>query len=119
MADQVPQVQVVRSPNFQDIYSNQTYIALSGFDATVTFSRLVNFAGNNVVEELASVRVSPQALKVLAETLTNATAAWEAEFGHIETKEIPVNTVDLMRKGVQAAKASVKSMRAAHEETLK
>ncbi len=103
------QVQVVRVPQFQDTYSNHLNMSLTPYDAAITFSRMSSFGGNSFVEELATIRVSPQQLAVMARLLSRATEAWQAEYGQVDIDSTPLHSVEQMREGMQGAKQAMQA----------
>ncbi|MGE8126043.1 DUF3467 domain-containing protein [Methylobacterium sp. NPDC080182] len=109
--------QLVRSPNFQDIYSNSTTLSISPYDATLAFARMGNFGPSRTLEELVHVRVSPQQLKYLAQNLSTAVEAWEAEFGKIETVGRKGPSLEQMRKGLSSLKPTPKPVDAEQDAT--
>lgn len=99
--------QLLRNAQFLDIYSNNSAISLTPYDASLIFSRMSTFGGNNFVEELATVRMSPQQLVLLARSLTTAAEAWQAEFGAVDVSSTPAMSVETMRAGLQGAKQAM------------
>ena len=77
-------VNIIRSSEFKDIYSNNPRVSFSQFDMTIAFARTSETAQNTmVIEDLAHVRLSPQGLKNLTYTLiasyeTATRASWRA-----------------------------------------
>jgi Protein of unknown function (DUF3467) len=80
----VPQ-QIVRGPEFKDIYSNVSRVGATPFDFSVTFGKIVEIPGaTNAIEELITVRFSPQQFKSLTDGLVRMLASWERTFGEIK-----------------------------------
>lgn len=105
----INQTQTIRSPAYQDLYSNNSGMSLTPYDASLTFGRFVNFSGNQFIEELATIRFSPQQLAVLARSLSRASEAWQNEFGKIDIDNIPGLTVEQMGEGLKNIRAALKS----------
>ena len=97
----IPQ-QVVRGPEFKDIYSNVSRVGATPFDFSVTFGKLVEVPNvMNVIEDLIVVRFSPQQFKSLTDALVRTLSAWERTFGEIKktTPDLKDEIIDdLMKK---------------------
>jgi Protein of unknown function (DUF3467) len=73
-----------RSPEFKDIYSNNSRISASPFDFTMMFSRMADVGGGvTALEDLVHVRMSPYQFKIFVEHLVDTLSAWEELFGNI------------------------------------
>ena len=98
----------VRSPDFKDIYSNNSRLSISPFDFAVTFGRITEPAmGVNVVEDEVVVRMSVQQFKTFLESSSSALAAWEEVFGEIKLTTKPHSSSKEMIEGVRRLKEMV------------
>jgi len=76
---------VTRSPNFRQIYANVCRTAFSNWDIQLTFSLGTNDAsGAGLVEEQATVFMSPTQAKAVAGILVQAVLQFEEKFGEIK-----------------------------------
>lgn len=87
----------VRSPDYKDIYSNYVKIGVSPSDFNVIFSRMALGTNNQpIIEDLTTVRMSPQQFKALADNIVKTISAWESVFGNITitTRQQPKEKIE-------------------------
>ena|ERR1700694_1374711 len=76
---------VTRSADYRQIYSNVCRSAFSTWDVQLTFSLAANNAsGAAIVEEQATVFMSPSQAKAVAAVLVHAVQQFEENFGEIK-----------------------------------
>jgi hypothetical protein len=76
---------ITKSENYRTIYANHTKIGITQWDFTVTFGQTTeNNEGKNIIEEVISIRFSPQYFKNFANTILASVQQWEATFGEIQ-----------------------------------
>jgi Protein of unknown function (DUF3467) len=99
--------QVIRGPEFKDIYSNVSRVGATPFDLSVTFGKIVEIPGaTNAIEDLIIVRFSPQQFKSLTDGLVRILAAWERAFGEIK-KTTPDHNDKILDEFMQKMRAQV------------
>jgi hypothetical protein len=110
MANNVNQTPIVassgfiRSQQFVDIYANNTRIGVSAFDFNMMFGRIIEQAqGVNVIEDLASIRMSPIQFKFFIESASHVFKAWEETFGQIEYP-MKLRSKEQLREGMRRLK---------------
>jgi Protein of unknown function (DUF3467) len=99
-----------RSPDYFDIYSNANRMGVSPFDLSVTFSRIADLGiGVAALEDLGSVRMSPQQFKLLVQSMAATLSTWEEVFGTVTIPTIHMDTVRL-KDGLQKMKDNFERM---------
>jgi hypothetical protein len=92
----------VRNPEFKSYYINNVKIAMTSNDFNLICGQ-VNAAETEgaptVVDDILSIRLSPQTLKVIVSGLTSAIDGWEKIFGKLP--DLPAGTVN--NKGIAAS----------------
>jgi hypothetical protein len=90
-----PSVQISRSSEFKDIYSNFVRLGVSGADLSIIFGKLVeNEVGMQMVEDQAVVRMSPHQFKTFLSQANKTLEAWETTFGAVtESMKSPSQSV--------------------------
>lgn len=88
MADEkltfVTALQGPKHPNYQEIYSNTTKVGVSPWDLRIIYGHMVEQApGQQVVEDLVTIVMSPQHAKVLYAHWARAIKTYEDRFGVI------------------------------------
>jgi hypothetical protein len=74
----------VRSEEFVEVYANYVSLATSPWDITIMFGRTAADNPNNPrIEQRASVSLSPQTAKAIAEILWRNIQAYEQQYGEI------------------------------------
>lgn len=74
----------VRSADYTDVYANNIRAAMSPWDISLHFGRIVELASSApLVEETTTVRVSPQTAKILATIFPLIMSQWEERFGSL------------------------------------
>lgn len=77
-------VSVGRSPNYVDVYASITRMSMTPTDFTIIFGAFEDFGPGLIIpQDRASIRVSPQALRILIENAASCLRAWEAQFGKV------------------------------------
>ena len=81
--------EIVRSPGFVSIYSNDVQVQTSPWDLRLIFSELTDHPSPEsiTVNQLAELRVSPQLAKKLTMVMVQLLTEYEEEFGKIPLKD--------------------------------
>jgi len=78
----------VRDPHYAEIYSNNIKIAYNPTDISIIFGVVDNLPTlQAIVRDVATVRIAPVQLKVIAQSLSMHLRAWEKYFGEIRLPE--------------------------------
>lgn len=100
----ISSMQMVKSPDFKDLYSNSPRVSMTPFDMTLMFGKIIEPSpGVNVIEDLAHVRLSPYQFKAFVQSMVVALDAWEETFGTINSIIPP-----MMKESVSAGMESLK-----------
>jgi hypothetical protein len=84
---------VVRSEEFMEVYANYVSCATSPWDITIIFGRSVaDNPDNPHIEQRASVSLSPQTAKAMAQMLVRNLQSYEQQFGEIRYTPIQPQT---------------------------
>lgn len=77
-------VPIGRSPNYIDVYASITRMSMTPTDFTMVFGAYEDFGpGLLIPQDRASIRISPQTLRILIENAALFLRAWEAQFGKV------------------------------------
>ena len=81
--------EVVRSPEFVSIYSNDVQVWTSPWDLRLILGELSDqpTPGTVIVNQLAELRMSPQLAKKLTMIMIQQLKAYEADFGEIPLRD--------------------------------
>jgi hypothetical protein len=90
---QLGYLSVVRSDAFVEVYANYVSCATSPWDLTIMFGRTVaDNPDNPRIEQRASVSLSPQTAKAMAQMLVRNLQSYEQQFGEIRYTPIQPQT---------------------------
>jgi len=114
LVQNIDEAQTVQASDYKEIYANNVRAGFSQWDVVLVFGRLKEMAKNTAgIEELMSVRMSPQQFKTLAVALPHMMTEWERRFGVVN---IPTGAFDpelvrqmLVRAEQAAAAAATKA----------
>lgn len=77
-----------RSEQYRDIYTNACQVRLGAYDMTFVFGQVgENPPGTFVIEDHASVTMSPQQMKALVRVMSETMEAYEKTFGELTIPE--------------------------------
>lgn len=98
---------MVRSPDYKDLYSNYTRVGVSPSDLNIVFSRIGETSNNQpLIEDLVMVRMSPQQFKVFVDHVVKTMTAWESVFGEVAVTSKPQDE-DKMKAGMTRLKDAI------------
>ena len=87
---------VVRSPNFQTIYSNVVRAGFTPWDIRVTLGQVIEpEISKTQTEEQVTIVMSPHHFKATLKVLNKVLATWESQFGHVSTLEEAYNVLPI------------------------
>jgi len=87
---------VVRSPNFQTIYSNVVRAGFTPWDVRVTLGQVIEpEISTTQTEEQVTFVMSPQHFKAMLNVLNKVLATWETQFGQVSA----VNAYNVLPMG--------------------
>lgn len=96
---------IVKADSYHTIYANYSKVGISQWDISIIFGQTVDSENDATeIEELVSVRFSPQYFKAMANSLTAALRQWESLFG--ELQDGPGQSANI--EGMEEAFARVK-----------
>lgn len=99
-----------RDPQFRDIYSNASFFTMGPFDVTITFSKMMDVAGQQMVIDQGAVSFSPQHFKSFCLSVNETLKAWEKVFGELQIPasdiQPPFRTDQLVQRLEEARKQS-------------
>lgn len=112
----------IRDPQFRDVYSNSSLVALSPFDITLIFSKNTDFSGQQMQVDQVAVAMSPQHFKALVKSLTETLTAYERAFGSLTIPDAdisPIFDANQLEEKIQEGRAKTQEMRAMASSTAK
>ena len=82
-----------KAPDYREIYSNVSRVAISPWDLRLVFGQTVEGAtqGQLVMQDVMTVVISPQHAKILLESWTTAMKTYETHFGEVPNLTAAVN----------------------------
>lgn len=76
---------IMKADSYSTIYANYTKVGISQWDMTIVFGQTVDSENDEAnIEELISVKFSPQYFKAMANSLIVALNQWENIFGDLQ-----------------------------------
>jgi hypothetical protein len=78
----------LRTEKYRESYANNSRLALTPVDMAIIFGRVTEVDKEAVVEDDYLVRMSPQAIKILAASISHLVTTWESQFGEIDISKM-------------------------------